>query len=101
LENLISNAVKFTHAGGEVRISLKNKAQKVLMQVSDTGIGIPSKWQKNIFDKFTKANRKGTQGETTTGLGLYIVKQIVDLHKGKIWVESEENKGTSFFIEFK
>ena len=99
MENLLSNAVKFTNAGGQVTISLKNIGQKVILQVSDTGIGIPQKWQAKIFDKFTRANRKGTQGENTTGLGLYIVKQIVELHQGKIWVESQENVGTTFFIE--
>lgn len=99
LENLLSNAVKFTHVGGTVTLSLKNKGAKVLLQVSDTGIGIPAKWQSSLFDKFTRANRKGTKGESTTGLGLYIVKQIVDIHQGKIWVESQENQGTSFFIE--
>lgn len=99
LENLISNAVKFTNPGGHVTISLKNEGQRVILQVSDNGIGIPEKLQKSIFNMFTKASREGTDGETTTGLGLYIVKQIVDIHKGKIWVESEENVGTSFFIE--
>jgi two-component system sensor histidine kinase VicK len=99
LENLISNAVKFTPSGGEINIFLTKGAQRVLLQVSDNGIGIPEHLQSTIFDKFTKANRKGTAGETTTGLGLYIVNQIVDIHKGRIWVESEENKGTSFFIE--
>lgn len=99
LENLVSNAVKFTHADGQVTISLKNQGQKVLLQVSDTGVGVPQKLQASIFDKFTKANRKGTKGESTTGLGLYIVKQIVDIHQGKIWLESQEGKGTSFFIE--
>jgi two-component system sensor histidine kinase VicK len=99
LENLISNAVKFTPAGGEVNISLKQQAHKVLLQVSDNGIGIPENIQSSIFNKFTKANRKGTAGESTTGLGLYIVKQIVDIHKGRIWVESEESKGSTFFIE--
>ncbi len=99
VENLLSNAVKFTNPGGQVTISLKKEGQKVILQVSDNGIGIPANLQSSIFNKFTKANRKGTEGEATTGLGLYIVKQIVDMHKGKIWVESEESKGTSFFIE--
>jgi two-component system sensor histidine kinase VicK len=99
LENLLSNAVKFTNPGGQVTIALKNRRQKILLQVSDTGIGIPEKLQASIFDKFTKANRKGTKGESTTGLGLYIVKQIVDIHQGKIWIESQEGKGTCFFIE--
>ncbi|MBC7923261.1 MAG: HAMP domain-containing histidine kinase, partial [Ferruginibacter sp.] len=99
LENLLSNAVKFTNAGGQVTISLKNKAQRAILQVSDEGIGIPEHLQATIFNRFTKAARKGTEGETTTGLGLYIVKQIVEIHKGKIRVESQENVGTSFFIE--
>jgi two-component system sensor histidine kinase VicK len=99
VENLFSNAVKFTNAGGQVTLSLKKVGRRILLQVSDNGIGIPEKLQASIFNKFTKANRVGTEGETTTGLGLYIVKQIVELHKGKIWVESRENIGTSFFIE--
>ncbi|KAA5544822.1 PAS domain S-box protein [Adhaeribacter rhizoryzae] len=99
LENLLTNAVKFTPSGGQVTISVKNIDKKALLQVSDTGIGIPLHLQKNMFQKFTKANRVGTAGESTTGLGLYIVKQIVEKHKGKIWVESQENAGTSFFIQ--
>jgi two-component system sensor histidine kinase VicK len=99
VENLLSNAIKFTQVGGQVTLSLKREAQRVILQVSDTGIGIPEPLKKTVFQKFTKANRQGTAGEATTGLGLYIVKQIVDLHKGKVYFESEENRGTSFFIE--
>jgi two-component system sensor histidine kinase VicK len=99
LENLLSNAIKFTNPGGEVTLSLKNARQRVLLQVKDTGIGIPQAWQESIFNKFTNLNRQGTEGEVSTGLGLYIVKQIVEMHHGKIWVESEENAGTCFFIE--
>jgi two-component system sensor histidine kinase VicK len=99
VENLLSNAIKFTSVGGEITIALKKESQKVQLQVSDTGIGIPEPIQKSVFNKFTKANRQGTGGEATTGLGLYIVKQIVDLHKGKVWLESKENQGTSFFVE--
>jgi two-component system sensor histidine kinase VicK len=99
IENLVSNAVKFTKTGGEVSVSLKKESERVILQVSDNGIGIPEPLQRSIFQKFTKANRQGTQGEATTGLGLYIVKQIVDLHKGKIWLESKENQGTCFYIE--
>jgi two-component system sensor histidine kinase VicK len=101
LENLLSNAVKFTDPGGQVTLSLKPAGQRVILQISDTGIGIPAGLQPSIFNMFTKAGRKGTQGETTTGLGLYIVKQIVEMHGGRIWVESRENVGTSFFIELK
>jgi two-component system sensor histidine kinase VicK len=99
LSNLLSNAVKFTRAGGQVTISLQNKGHRALLQVSDNGIGIPEHLQASIFQKFTRAIRLGTQGEATTGLGLYIVKQIVEKHKGKIWVESQENVGTTFYME--
>lgn len=99
LENLLSNAVKFTNPGGKITLSLSKTGHHILLKVSDTGIGIPAHLQASIFNKFTKAKRKGTQGENTTGLGLYIVKQIVDLHQGTIWVESKENVGTSFFIQ--
>jgi two-component system sensor histidine kinase VicK len=101
LENLLSNAVKFTNPGRHVTISLKKEGSGVLLQISDTGMGIPARLQPVIFNMFTKAARAGTQGETTTGLGLYIVRQIVELHGGRIWVESEENVGTSFFIELR
>jgi two-component system sensor histidine kinase VicK len=99
IENLVSNAIKFTPIGGQVWVGLKKEPQKVILQVRDTGVGIPEPLQSSIFQKFTKAGRQGTEGEETTGLGLYIVKQIIDLHRGKIYFKSQENKGTSFFIE--
>jgi two-component system sensor histidine kinase VicK len=99
LENLLSNAVKFTHTGGQVTISLQSQGQRVRLRVSDTGIGIPQQLQASLFTMFTKAARKGTKGENTTGLGLYIVRQIVEMHQGYIRVESQENAGTTFHIE--
>jgi two-component system sensor histidine kinase VicK len=101
LENLLSNAVKFTNPGGQVTISLSEEGRKIILQISDTGIGIPVHLQPALFNMFTKASRQGTQGETTTGLGLYIVKQIVEMHGGTIRVESRENAGTSFFIQLR
>lgn len=99
IENLVSNAIKFTKVGGQVRVDLRKENQRVLLQIADTGIGIPESLQSNLFQKFSKSGRQGTQGEATTGLGLYIVKQIIDLHQGKIWLESKENQGTSFYVE--
>jgi two-component system sensor histidine kinase VicK len=99
LENLISNAVKFTQPTGQVSIILKKKGKNTLLQIKDTGIGIPESLQATIFQKFTKAGRNGTAGEPTTGLGLYIVKQIIEKHQGTIQVESQENVGTTFIIE--
>jgi two-component system sensor histidine kinase VicK len=93
LENLLSNAVKFTDPGGQVTLSLKKEGPGVVLRISDTGIGIPAGLQPSIFNMFTKAGRKGTQGETTTGLGLYIVKQIVEMHGGRIRVGKPGKRG--------
>ncbi|MCC6683884.1 MAG: HAMP domain-containing histidine kinase, partial [Bacteroidia bacterium] len=67
--------------------------------VKDNGIGIPAEMHSKIFDMFTAARRPGTDGETPFGLGLSIVRKIVEAHKGKILVESEVGKGTTFFIQ--
>ncbi len=99
LDNLLSNALKFTPAGGTITIGLREHAGKVRLTVQDTGIGIPGKLHGNLFDKFNPTRRAGLQGETTTGLGLFIAKQIVELHGGAIWLESREQEGTTFFIE--
>ena len=99
LNNLLGNALKFTPTGGTVTVGLGEHAGKVRLTVQDTGIGIPGKLHGNLFDKFNPTRRAGLQGETTTGLGLFIAKQIVELHGGAIWLESRERQGTTFFIE--
>ena len=99
VDNLLSNAIKFTHPGGQITLSLHQEAKKAILQVRDTGVGIPPFLQSSVFEKFTKANRSGTQGETTTGLGLFIAKQIVEWHHGTIWLESQEQAGTTFYVE--
>jgi len=101
LENLFSNALKFTGENGKVSVSLEEKDEKVLIIVKDTGIGIPKEMHNFLFEKFSRAKRFGLKGEKTHGLGMYITKQIIDLHHGKISFESQENKGTTFFIELK
>jgi two-component system, OmpR family, sensor histidine kinase VicK len=71
----------------------------VIIQLKDNGIGIPLIMQDKLFEKFTSVGREGTEQETSKGLGLFIVKEIAQLHQGNVWVESAENQGTSFFIE--
>ena len=97
--NLIGNALKFTKDGGCITVSLKENKDTVQACVKDNGIGIPEKLHATLFDRFTKAKRQGLRGERPTGLGLSIVKRIIELHGGKIWVESQENKGTAFYFE--
>ena len=99
-QNLIENAIHYTPPGGKVRISieyLKSK-KEILVSVQDTGIGIPKDQQNRVFSRFFRAAnaiRAETEG---TGLGLFIAKNIIEAHGGKIWFESEENKGTTFYF---
>jgi two-component system, OmpR family, sensor histidine kinase VicK len=105
INNLISNAIKFTYDHGIISIHMEQKEPsdtapgKVLISVWDNGIGIPKDIQPYLFDKFTKARRPGLKGEESVGLGMSIIKTIVEWHQGNIWFISEENKGTTFFIE--
>jgi PAS domain S-box-containing protein len=95
---LLNNAVKFTNAKGRVKVIAKNLFKEVEIIISDTGIGIPETDLVNIFQKFYRVNRPGTE-IPGTGLGLVFVKQIIDLHKGFIAVQSEVDKGTTFAIK--
>ncbi|RDV15475.1 PAS domain-containing sensor histidine kinase [Pontibacter diazotrophicus] len=99
INNLLSNAIKFTPDGGEITLALEEKEETVLIKITDTGIGIPEKYHDTLFDKFTRARRPGIKGEPSVGLGMSIIKTIVEWHQGRIWFESQENKGTIFFIE--
>jgi two-component system, OmpR family, sensor histidine kinase VicK len=99
VHNLIANAIKFTPDHGAITVSIEDKNNTVLLTVEDTGIGIPKDVHPYLFDKFTKARRPGLRGEQTTGLGMSVIKTLVELHQGKIWFSSEENKGTTFYVE--
>jgi signal transduction histidine kinase len=96
--NLISNAIKYTLAGGRVAIRLDDDDGFVNISVADTGIGIQSEDIPRIFDKFYRVKSSETRQIVGTGLGLSIVKSIVDAHMGTISVESTEGKGTTFSI---
>ncbi len=99
MNNLVTNALKFTNAGGVISVDILEKKNSVLFSFEDNGIGIPENFHLGLFEKFTRARRKGLNGEPTLGLGLSIVKTIVEWHKGQVWVESKENTGTKFFFE--
>jgi two-component system sensor histidine kinase VicK len=98
LDNLIGNALKFSKENSMVEVVLSKNEQQIIIEVKDHGIGIPKDKLAIIFDPFTKAGRPGLKGEQSTGLGLSIVKQIVEKHKGKIEAESYEGKGSVFRI---
>jgi two-component system NtrC family sensor kinase len=97
MDNLLVNAIKYTPEQGTITISLRTDDGQVILEVSDTGVGIPLADQPHIFEKFYRASNapKSTPG---TGLGLAIVKSIVDNYQGRIWVESTIGAGTKFII---
>ncbi|WP_066839779.1 PAS domain-containing sensor histidine kinase [Rufibacter ruber] len=97
--NLISNAIKFTYDQGTISVALEDKGDSVLVAVTDDGIGIPDSLKPNLFDKFTSSRREGIKGEKSIGLGMSIIKKIVELHNGKVWFESTEDAGSTFYVE--
>ncbi|TKC05407.1 ATPase [Pedobacter polaris] len=99
VNNLISNAIKFTIYGGIIELSVKNKEKSVVVSVADNGIGIPKEAHATLFHSGTKGLKLGLSGENSGGLGMRIIKTIVELHEGVIWFESEEGKGSVFHIE--
>jgi signal transduction histidine kinase len=98
LLNLVGNAIKFTDAG-EVRIAAKATNGRFSVAVSDTGPGIPAAERERVFHEFHQVDSSNTKAKAGTGLGLTIAKRIVELHSGRIWVESELGKGSTFFFE--
>lgn len=96
--NLLSNSIKFSHKKGQIELSTGIYQNMLRFKIKDHGIGIPEKIQDEIFDKFTRAKRIGTAGESATGLGMYLTKQIVEMHNGSIVMESDGKSGTTFHI---
>ncbi len=98
LRNLISNAIKFSHSGGTVEVTAFEEDDMVLVVVSDTGVGIKQENIPKLFRIDIQFTTHGTNKESGNGLGLVLCKEIIEKHGGKIWVESEINKGTQFFF---
>ncbi len=99
-ENLFLNSIKYTPVGGSVSIRIDADDTKVHVAVSDNGMGIPDADKEFIFEKFYRASNARLMDTEGTGLGLFIVKQIVEKNKGDISFESTENKGTTFLVSF-
>lgn len=96
LRNLATNALKFSHSGEKVIMEVSEQGENIMFSVSDTGVGIASKHRDNIFLLENNISTEGTAKEKGTGLGLILCKEFIDMHNGKIWVESELNKGSIF-----
>ncbi|WP_192821335.1 sensor histidine kinase [Rufibacter sp. LB8] len=100
INNLISNSIKFTPAQGQIHITVEEINGHCRITHQDNGIGIPAELQPYIFEKHSRASRPGLKGEKSTGIGLSIVKELVEIQGGRIWFESVENQGSTFFLTF-
>ena len=102
INNLVDNSIKYTKQGGiTIKISKNEDQKKILLQISDTGMGIPVSVMPKLFQKFSRAAEAGKTNIMGTGIGLFIAKQIMQAHKGSIWVDSDgAGKGSTFYLEF-
>jgi len=98
LRNVISNAVKFTHKGGKIKVSAEKDKDHIKILVEDNGIGIKKEHMDNLFSIDNNYSQPGTQNETGTGLGLLLCNEFIKIHSGKIDVESKEGKGSRFYF---
>lgn len=99
VNNLVSNAIKFTEEDGLIDIHVEKLDDAFLFTVQDNGIGIPKHLQPVLFKKYTEAGRNGLKGEESVGLGMWIIKSLVDEHQGTIWFETQERLGTTFYVK--
>lgn len=99
VDNLITNALKFSNQGGEISIGCHPETKHAVLTVSDIGIGIPADILPSLFDRIGVASRQGTAGELGSGLGLTIVRQIIEMQNGQVGVQSEEGVGSCFYIK--
>ena len=97
--NLVENAIKYTPNGGEVTLNLLTAPDTLTFAIKDSGIGIPNEDMKRLFEKFYRGTNREALAQRGTGLGLAIVKSIAERHGGKVWVESELGKGSTFFLQ--
>jgi two-component system phosphate regulon sensor histidine kinase PhoR len=98
ISNLLANSVKYTPRNGKIDVNVRDRGNSILIQIKDTGIGIPKDELPRIFEEFYRASNAKRVERDGTGLGLSIAKQVIERHRGKIWVESEEGKGSTFSI---
>ncbi|MDF7627604.1 ATP-binding protein [Lactobacillaceae bacterium L1_55_11] len=101
LDNLMNNALKYSPDGGTITVTLKRVGQEAIISISDQGLGIPAKDLENVFNRFFRVDKSRSRRQGGTGLGLAISKEMVERFNGRIWVESVENQGSTFYIALK
>ncbi|MGK4568736.1 sensor histidine kinase [Flavobacterium sp. 3HN19-14] len=100
--NLVDNAIKFSHPGNEIRLTIEKTHAHLEIEVKDNGVGFDNGERNELFQKFTKMRRPGTQNESTTGIGLYLCNQIIKKSDGTLKAESKgENRGATFTVRLK
>ena len=97
-DNLISNAIKYSPFSKPIEVTIKSYETNILISVADQGPGVSDEDKEKMFGYFQRLSAQPTGGESSSGIGLSIVKQIVELHNGKVWVESELGKGSTFLV---
>lgn len=98
--NLLSNAVKFTNPGGRIHVVVESRDKKLMISVKDSGIGIPEEKKNIIFDRFRQVDKLLTRNHEGSGIGLSLVKSLVEMHDGEISVKSNKGCGTEFILQF-
>ena len=98
LTNLLTNAIKYSPKADSVIVRVKKTGKGIIVSVQDFGIGIPKEQQKKVFERFFRAKGKEEKNIQGLGLGLYIAHEIVKEHKGKMWIESTDGKGSIFYF---
>jgi signal transduction histidine kinase len=96
--NLLTNAIKYSYKNGKIKVRISKLEDKVLTEIIDNGVGISENEISNLFQPFTKSSSKPTYGESSTGLGLTIVKKIISLHNGEVGIKSKLNEGTNVYF---
>ena len=99
ISNLVDNAIKYSPQGGDVELRLNRNGQFARIEVADSGLGIPRDEHDRIFEKFYRLDPALTRGVNGTGLGLYISKELVERMNGRISVDSEPGRGSTFVVE--
>jgi signal transduction histidine kinase len=100
INNILENALRYTPEGGVVSIETQTTNDKIRVVIQDSGAGVTAEEAAHLFDRFYRADRSRTREEGGSGLGLAIAKSIIEMHKGRIWAESEKGKGLRVIIEF-